>query len=256
MGAGAKDVMLVTYCIGAFDVAYLAMVWTLATVMMLRRGRVWANERPIARRFAMAFGLLAIGDTCHVGAWVVMSVMGPEGPVLVIGDARVSLFRVGTLITGYTLSGFYMLLVDARRVRNEGRAGGAYWFMQGLLLARLAMIMTLPGNGSTSEPRPWAIGVLCNLPLMLAGIMLAVLLVREGGRSGDGAWRNIGWAMVVSYACFVPVVLLAARIPRLALLMIPKTVAYLIMGAIAWRRYFRPDDEPVPVVWSSDELAG
>jgi hypothetical protein len=38
--------------------------------------------------------------------------------------------------------------------------------------------------------------------------------------------------------------------------MIPKTVAYLIMGAIAWRRYFRPDDEPVPVVWSSDELAG
>jgi hypothetical protein len=59
-----------------FNVTYLAVVWALVLIMALQRGRVGRSKRPLAIRVVVAFALLALGDTGHVGFRVVAYAMG------------------------------------------------------------------------------------------------------------------------------------------------------------------------------------
>jgi hypothetical protein len=217
----------------AFDVGYLACVWVLVAKMLARQGSVALAERPLALRFAVAFFLLALGDSFHVGSRVATDLGVP--PVSIAG-VPMTLLGLGMMVTAYTVTAFYMLLVDARRARRGARDGW-FWLMQTLLGVRL-VLMALPGNDWAAAVPPWGMSLARNAPLAVAGTALAVLLLREGRASRDTGWRDVGWAMVVSYACYVPVILFAAAVPPLGLLMIPKTVAYVVMGVLAWRRYF------------------
>jgi hypothetical protein len=48
---------------------------------------------------------------------------------------------------------------------------------------------------------------------------------------------------VVSYACYVPVILFATQAPLLGMLMIPKTLAYLGVAIIAFREFYTRGDQ-------------
>lgn len=215
-----------------FNVAYLATIWVLVASLWRRQASAEAGERPLAFRFALAFTLLAAGDTFHVGFRVLASAGATSASV---AGVPMSLLGLGMMTTAYTVTGFYLVVVDVRRARL-GRRDGWFWFMQTMLVVRL-VLMALPGNEWEAAVPPWGMGLVRNLPLALAGVPLAALLIREG--AADRAWRNIGWAMVVSFACYLPVILFAAKVPALGLLMIPKTIAYVVMGFIARSRFFR-----------------
>ncbi len=218
-----------------FNVAYLGTVWTLVALMIAGRKRVTKADSPLAGRFLAAFALLAFGDTFHVGARVIEAMLG--GATFFLNGIETAAIGLGMLATAYTMTGFYMLLADARAARNDGRRDAAFWVMEVLLGARL-VIMALPGNAWEAAVPPVFMGIVRNAPLALAGIVMAVLFIAEGRRSDDRAWSGIGWAMVASYACYVPVILFAAAFPILGLLMIPKTVAYVVMGIVVYKRYW------------------
>jgi hypothetical protein len=40
--------------------------------------------------------------------------------------------------------------------------------------------------------------------------------------------------ILVSYACYLPVILFVQQVPLIGMLMIPKTMAYLVVGFIAY----------------------
>ena len=221
----------------SFNVGYLLTVWILVILMASGWKRCPAADRPLAGRFLLAFLLLALGDTFHVGARVLVALVGAGQAVVAINGVRSSLLGLGMLATAYTMTLFYMVLADAR-VRRAGRGrDAAFWLMQGLLVLRL-ILMALPGNGWELSAPPYVMGLLRNAPLALAGVLLASLVIREGRRDHDPTWTGIGWAMVASYAFYVPVILFANLVPLLGLLMIPKTVAYLVMGFLALKRYW------------------
>jgi hypothetical protein len=44
--------------------------------------------------------------------------------------------------------------------------------------------------------------------------------------------------ILVSFACYVPVILFVQRQPLIGMLMIPKTVAYVVMCLLAYRELF------------------
>ncbi len=232
------NTLMVTIMENLFNVAYLSTVWVLVALMARGRDRVAQADRPYAARFLLAFILLASGDTFHVGARVVTALIGPERATLPLGGVPASFLGLGMLATAYTMTIFYMVLADARRMRHEGRADTAFWIMEVLLGLRL-IIMALPGNAWESAVPPFAMGLVRNLPLAAAGFLMATLFVAEGQKTNDRAWAGIGWAMLASYAFYTPVILFAATVPALGLLMIPKTVAYVAMGLIAYRRYFK-----------------
>lgn len=226
----------------AFNILYLTTVWVLVVLMAKGQNRVTAGNRTLAGRFLLAFVLLAAGDSFHVGARVVTAMMGPENAVMSVGGVPSSFLGLGMLVTAYTMTIFYMVLAEARKLRGGGRTDAAFWIIEVLLTIRL-VLMALPGNHWELAVPPYGMGLLRNLPLAIAGFLLAILFITEGRRDGERAWTGIGWAMIASYAFYTPVILFAPKLPILGLLMIPKTVAYVVMGIIAYRRYWAASAE-------------
>lgn len=220
-----------------FDLLYLATVWILVFLMAKGRPRLAPAEKPLAERFLLAFALLASGDTFHVGARVLSAIIGPERAIASVGGVPSTFIGLGSLATAYTMTGFYMVLAEARKLRSGRKADAAFWAMELLLGLRL-IIMALPGNAWERTVAPYGMGLLRNLPLAAAGFLMAALFIAEGRKGQDRAWEGIGWSMLASYAFYTPVILFVAKVPALGLLMIPKTIAYLVMGVIAYRRYW------------------
>jgi hypothetical protein len=221
----------------SFDILYLATVWILVALMAKGRKRVAETDRPLAGLFLLAFALLASGDSFHVGARVLTALIGPDRALASVGGVPSTFIGLGSLATAYTMTGFYMALAMARKTRSGAKADAAFWIMEILLGLRL-VIMALPGNAWERSVAPYGMGLLRNLPLALAGFLMAVLFIFEGRRDKERAWEGIGWSMLASYAFYTPVILFVAKLPLLGLLMIPKTIAYVIMGIIVYRRYW------------------
>jgi hypothetical protein len=215
-----------------FNVAYLLVVWGLVWAMVRHRHTVAPGDRAVALRVRWMFGLLALGDSGHVGFRVLAYALGGL-------DANPMLVGVGALATALTITFFYMLLVDVWRLRFGQRLS---WFSVLLLatgILRLA-IMALPGNewGRVIPPQPMSL--YRNLPLMVQGLGAMFLVLRDAFRGQDRPFRWVGTMVFFSYLFYTPVILFSAQAPLLGMLMIPKTLAYLGVAIIAYRALYRP----------------
>lgn len=61
---------------------------------------------------------------------------------------------------------------------------------------------------------------------MLLGALIVVLFFRSAREHADRAFRHLWLTVVLSFACYIPVVLFADQFPAVGMLMIPKTCAY------------------------------
>ena len=73
-----------------------------------------------------------------------------------------------------------------------------------------------------------------NIPLMIQGIGVAILLLRDGIRHNDRMVKWISVMIFVSYLCYTPVILFVQKVPMLGMLMMPKTLAYVAVAVIAY----------------------
>jgi hypothetical protein len=212
----------------AFNIFYLVAVFGIAGAMLVYLRRVAYPARRVALRFMLAFALLGIGDLGHIGLRIL---------------AQLKLFGAeqwlgwGGLTTAITVTVFYVLMLEAWRLRF-GRPFGA---LGGLLVAvavvRLALLVP-PANqwGASIPPFDWSL--VRNIPLVILGVSVAVVYLRDGQKPGQHSFFIMGVLMAISYACYAPVILLVQRYPMVGLLMIPKTVAYLAMGGVAFVAFF------------------
>jgi len=221
----------------AFNVTYLIVVWGVVATMWQRRAMVAAGDRPIAGRFMAAFALLALGDTGHVGFRVLAYALGGlEARPMIFGQG-VSLVGLGALATAYTVTLFYVLMLDIWRLRNSKRFGAFEYFLLAMAGLRL-VVMAFPQNEwwRIDPVAPW--NLIRNAPLTIMGLGIAYLVLRDAGRTHDRAFTWIGALIVVSYAMYVPVILFATQAPLVGMLMIPKTLAYLGVAFIAFRALY------------------
>jgi hypothetical protein len=110
-----------------------------------------------------------------------------------------------------------------------------------LASAALRLVLMVPAVNawdSVVPPQPWSI--VRNLPLIIQGLGLAYLILRDAARFHDRTFKWIGVSILVSYACYLPVILFVQRIPGIGMLMIPKTVAYVLIGILAYLDLFMP----------------
>lgn len=232
----------------SFNVAYLAVVWTLVALMWQRQAGVPAAERPIARRFMWAFALLALGDTGHVGFRVLAYALGglEERPVVL--GTPVSLVGLGALATAYTVTLFYVLMLDIWRLRTGKPFDAFAYFLLAVAVVRL-VIMAFPQNEwwRVDPVPPWSL--IRNAPLTVLGLGIAYLILRDARSAQDRVFTGIGVLILVSYACYVPVILFAQQAPLVGMLMIPKTLAYLGVAVLAFREFFGRRPQLVPLAW-------
>lgn len=213
-----------------FNVTYLIVVWGFVIAMLQRHTLLSSDVRSFAPMFTWAFGLLALGDTGHVGFRVWAYALGDLESKLNILGARVSPVGLGALSTAVTVTFFYVLMVFIWQRRFNKPLG---WFGYLLLAAALVrlVVMTFPQNewNSIVPPRTWS--MVRNVPLMVQGLGVAYLILRDAIATEDRTLKLVGYMILVSYAFYTPVILFIQQVPMLGMLMIPKTMAYV---AIAW----------------------
>ena len=193
---------------------YLTGVITLG-VLMLRGAK---GRRQYTLYGAMAV-VLGCGDAFHlVPRAVALCTTGLADYTAALG--------IGKLITSLTMTVFYLLLyyVWRTRYRVTDRQGltAAVW----VLAAARAVLCLMPQNAWTSPHPPLLWGILHNIPFTLLGLLVVVLFYRSARDAKDTAFRHLWLTVVISFGCYLPVVLWADTVPAVGMLMIPKTCAY------------------------------
>ena len=215
-----------------FNVSYLLVVWGLVALMVRRQASVAPQDRAIAQRVMWAFALLALGDTGHVGFRVIAYALGGL-------DANPVLVGLGALSTAYTVTGFYMLMVDVWRRRFNRPLGWFGWFLLAAGVVRL-VVMAFPQNQWGQIVAPYGWSLFRNAFLVVQGLGVMALILRDAARAKDNAFKWIGIMIALSYTFYAPVILFARWVPALGMLMMPKTCAYIGVAIIAYRALYRP----------------
>lgn len=206
-----------------FDIVYLVTVITLGIKMI--RGHRGQTQYLLYGVMAVTLGC---GDAFHlVPRAVALCTTG-------LADYTVAL-GIGKLITSVTMTLFYVLLYYVWRVRYQvsGRNGltAAVWV---LALSRILLCL-MPQNAWTSAQAPLSWGIYRNIPFALLGLVIVVLFYRDAKARQDGPFRFLWLTVVLSFACYIPVVLFADTVPVVGMLMIPKTCAYVWTVLIGYR---------------------
>lgn len=198
--------------------------------MTLKMGKVNEELLKIATRYRLAFFLLAFGDTGHVGFRVVAYLRGGL-------EENSTLVGLGTLSTAITITLFYMVLLDVWRI-NFNKEKDVKFYLLLLFGSIRFVLMIFPQNewGNVVPPFEW--GLMRIIPLMVLGLAVAFLMLRDGHKMHDTRYKYTSYSIITSYAFYLPVILLVQEIPIVGMLMIPKTMAYLVMAGLAYRYYF------------------
>ena len=197
-----------------FDIVYLVTVITLG-VRMIRGSK--------GQKQFLLYGVMAVtlgfGDAFHlVPRAIALCTTGLESYTAALG--------IGKLITSVTMTVFYVLLYYVGRERyqivGEKKLTFALW---GLALARILLCL-MPQNAWTSAAAPLSWGIYRNIPFAILGALIVVLFYRSARTQQDWQFRYLWLTVVLSFACYIPVVLFADAVPAVGMLMIPKTCAY------------------------------
>lgn len=171
-------------------------------------------------------------------------IMGAAALVLGIGDSFHLIPRVlnyfldydftwylgfGKLITSVTMTVFYILVFllykgvynkNDKRTKNTG--------ITIYLLAILRIVLCLaPGNNWFTNEGSILWSVLRNLPFIVIGGMIVYLYYRV--RKEDQSLGRLWLYTALSFLFYIPVAIFASLLPVLGMLMLPKTVCYILM---------------------------
>jgi len=222
----------------AFNLVYLVVIWWLVIAMSRKLDQVAPADQKVGRYLIWAFGLLALGDTGHVGFRVLAYAMGGLDSSLTLGSLNIGLVGLGALSTAITVTFFYVIMLFIWQERFDQPLGWFGWLLIASAVVRLA-VMALPGNQWNSVVPPQPMSLVRNLFLTISGLGVAYLILRDAARAGDQAFTWIGVSILVSYAFYIPVILFVQTIPLVGMLMIPKTLAYIGIALIAYQNIFR-----------------
>ncbi len=229
----------------SFDVLYLIVVWAMVLTMYRRRSVVRPENRRVANLVMIAFALLAFGDTGHVGFRVVAYALGDPAPQFSFLGMAFGLRGIGIAATAVTVTLFYVLMVAIWRYRFDKQYGPLEHLLFASALVRL-VLLSLPANqwDSLVPPQPWS--TIRNLPLLIQGLV-AYLILRDARVNKDRTFWWVGIMILTSFACYMAVVLFVQQVPLIGMLMIPKTITYIVVCFLFYNALYKaPSVERVP----------
>lgn len=174
----------------------------------------------------LLFGVLTLvlggGDAFHLVPRIIKAFHGDSPQVAWWAG-------LGLAISSITMTVYYVILFYVWKAIFPQMACPAIlpvliWTSAAL---RIALCLFPQNNWFKPEGNPrW--GIYRNLPFAVTGLSLVVLFFLSGNTGGYGLWM-MSIAIIISFACYFPVVLWAKEKPMIGMLMIPKTLAYIWM---------------------------
>ena len=168
--------------------------------------------------------LLGFGDAFHLVPRVVKHLKGES--------ERVRWWmNFGLAVTSVTMTVFYIILFYIWKIQNVGQGTqtissltavftGIIW---GMALARI-VICLFPQNDWFGDGNK-KLSLCRNIIFSIIGAAEIILFLMMGGAYGI----TMAVCIFLSFLCYVPVTLFAKENPKVGMLMIPKTIMYIIM---------------------------
>lgn len=196
-----------------FDLSYLLTVLISAGLLYKT-----AETGSLRWQYALMAFILGFGDAFHLIPRIYAMTDRKDR------DHTVSL-GIGKFITSITMTVFYLFLWEI----GKGYYGfhvDRYVSMIVYSIALLRILLCiLPQNGWTHKKPSLRWGIIRNVPFFILG--MAVMTYYIIGAIKNGGSLSFLWlAILISFACYLPVVLYSNKNPKVGMLMLPKSCAY------------------------------
>jgi len=203
----------------AFDILYL--LFAIGSGCVLLRG---AKDRT-ERLMGAAALVLGCGDAFHLVPRVLN--------YFASGDFTAAL-GLGKMVTSVTMTVFYLLLyaIWRRRFRTEENRSltALVW---ALTIVRVLLCL-LPQNGWLTNDSSVTWGIVRNVPFVLLGAVVCLLYFQR--RKEDRSLAPVWCCVLLSFLFYLPVAVGAGLVPVLGMLMLPKTICYVLL-IVAFLRF-------------------
>jgi hypothetical protein len=206
-----------------FDIGYLGAVIILGALMI----KNCRGDRQFYL-FGIMGVILGVGDAFH---------LVPRILALHAGDMEsyAAALGIGKMISSITTAVYYTLLYMVWRIRYHITDKNELTIAVYAMLALRIVLCLLPFNQWTSLDAPLSWGIYRNIPFVILGVILMVILYQSAKKENDTAFQWMWLTVVISFVCYIPVVLFAETIPAVGMLMLPKACAYVWAVAMGYR---------------------
>ena len=195
-----------------FDVLYLLFA-IISGVVILRRAR-----NKTEKQMGLAALILGCGDAFHLVPRV-LNYFAEADFTAALG--------IGKLITSITMTVFYALLyyiwTGCYREKENRSVTALVW---GLTLARVILGL-FPQNGWLENSSDMTWGIIRNVPFVILGAVVCWLYRRN--KEKDRTFGLVWLYILLSFLFYVPVAVAAGMVPMLGMLMLPKTICYVLL---------------------------
>ena len=204
-----------------FDILYLLFTIT-SGILMLRR----ATDKT-GKMMGLAALILGCGDAFHLvprvlnyfTEWDLTAALG-----------------IGKLVTSLTMTVFYVLMYDIwLRIYGAEEKRAVTVAVWALAAVRAALCL-FPQNGWLQNDSGVAWGIIRNVPFVLLGALVVVLYFRK--QEEVRLFRPVWVYVLLSFLFYIPVAVGAGLVPMLGMLMLPKTVCYILLVVVFLRYVF------------------
>lgn len=196
----------------SFDIIYLLFAITSGFYLLMR------SKNAAGRLMGLAAFILGAGDAFHLVPRVLN--------YFVDGDFSFWL-GTGKLVTSITMTVFYVLLYHLHCLLYNKNHGKIIAISVYALAAARIIICLFPQNGWFSNETNLFWAIFRNVPFALLGVLIVVIYFQTRGKIRE--LSRIWLYVTLSFAFYLPVAVGAAYVPILGMLMLPKTVCYILM---------------------------
>ncbi len=203
-----------------FDIAYLVIAIVSGIYILTRR------KDKIGKLMGFAVLILGIGDAFHLVPRVLNYFIEYDFTMYL---------GIGKLVTSITMTVFYLLMYMLYKACYGKKYKKLDCLVILLVLARI-ILCALPQNEWVANTSSTLWGVIRNVPFVILGAVVVVLYFKN--RNEIKELKNVWIYVTLSFLFYIPVAVLASVVPMLGMLMLPKTICYILM-IFAFRKYAR-----------------
>jgi len=207
-----------------FDILYLVSVISIS-ILIIRKG-IKSNNKATILFGVMGF-LLGFGDSFHLIPRII-------GHLTTGLDDYQTALGIGKLITGTTMTIFYYLIYRYYVLVTGKNNKTVHLTIITLIVIRF-LLLSLPGNDCINNGNSLLYGVIRNVPFAIIGGIIVTLFLNAKEKDVNKQFYNMGLWIIVSFVCYIIVVIGSGFIPLLGAFMMPKTVAYFIIVYLGYK---------------------
>jgi peptidoglycan/LPS O-acetylase OafA/YrhL len=210
--ASASKGAVMKYGESTFDILYLIFAIAGGCVMLAK-----ARSRT-QKLMGLSALVLGLGDAFHLVPRVLNYFMSAD---------LTAALGVGKLVTSVTMTVFYVLLyyvwLGIYDEKEKRGVTAAVWILAAVRIALCAF----PQNGWLKNSGDMTWGIIRNMPFVALGALVCILYFRR--RNEIKRFRPVWIYVLLSFLFYIPVAVGAGAAPMLGMLMLPKTVCYILL---------------------------